>query len=99
MMPCATSWLIGLRSINFTFSAETNKQTNKQISSLLKNDRHPDLHFLYESQVQVITPLQSKYTETWFPYKIGQIKAAVQFVLYLPSALLGNLQGFVYWDF
>jgi hypothetical protein len=29
MMPCATSWLIGLRSINFTFSAETNKQTDQ----------------------------------------------------------------------
>ena len=76
-----------------------NKQTNKQISSLFKDGRHPDLHFLYESQVQVITALQSQYTGTSSPHKIGQIKAAIQFILSLQSALLGNLEGFVYWDF
>jgi len=99
MMPCATSWLIGLRNINFTFSAETNKQTNKQISSLFKDDRHPVLHFLYETQVLVINELRSNYIETTSPYKIGQIKSAVQFVLSLPSVLLGNLEVFVYWNF
>jgi hypothetical protein len=74
------------------------KQTKEQISSLFKDDRHPVLHFLYESQAQVITALQSKYVETTSPYKIGQIKAAVQMVLSLPSALLENLEGFVYRD-